>query len=160
MASLSLSRALHSLHNIHQFLIQNGSLESRGEKRVRICHKFLFRQGEEHVKIVIFTDGRIGAGHAARKALDRSSLGCTFLEADDSVETYNRKISWYQTGDATEEDRSRPRVLVLHYDHAAGLNLQTECHERRCSQYEHRAASYWSCFWPRPDESLSQRVAY
>jgi len=116
-------------HNINKFLRQNAALESRGNELVRICNEILSRKGDEHVKIIVFTDGRIGAGNAAREALNKAGLGCTFLEADDSVETKNQKISWYQTGDATEEDRKRPRVLVLHYDHAAGLNLQTECHD-------------------------------
>jgi hypothetical protein len=33
----------------------------------------------------------------------------------------------YQNGDAAEEDQARPRILVLHFEHFAGLNLQTEC---------------------------------
>jgi len=80
-------------HNINKFLQQNASLETRGKELVRICKKILSRKGDEHVKIVVFTDGRIGAGNAAREALDEAGLGCTFLEADDSVETKNRKIS-------------------------------------------------------------------
>lgn len=131
-------------HDISKFLRQNAALESRGQELVRICRKILSRPSHDEQravvdgslmvkpkpagqKIVVFTDGAIGAGNAARKFLDRSGLGCTFLESGDSTETKNQKISWYQRGDATEEDRKRPRVLVLHYDHAAGLNLQTEC---------------------------------
>ncbi len=33
----------------------------------------------------------------------------------------------YQNGDAAEEDQARPRILVLHFEHCAGLNLQTVC---------------------------------
>lgn len=40
----------------------------------------------------------------------------------------NEKISWYQHGDATLEDKARPRILLLHFAHAAGLNLQSECY--------------------------------
>jgi len=116
-------------HDIKKFLRQNAALECRGKELVRICKSILSRKGDEQVKIVVFTDGSIGAGNAAREALDKSGLGCTFIECDDAAETMNQKISWYQTGDATEEDRKRPRALVLHYDHAAGLNLQTECHD-------------------------------
>jgi len=116
-------------HKIHTFLEQNASLESRGLELVRICKEILSRKGDEQTKIVVFTDGSIDAGYAARKCLDKSGIGCTFLEANDSVETKNRKIAWYQSGDATEEDRKRSRVLVLHLDHAAGLNLQSECHD-------------------------------
>ena len=55
-------------------------------------------------------------------------LGCTWLDRSDSVSVRNKKIGWYQNGDATLEDTARPRVLVLHFEHAAGLNLQSECH--------------------------------
>jgi len=44
------------------------------------------------------------------------------------TEIRNQKISWYQYGDVTEEDKKRPRILVLHFEHAAGLNLQAECY--------------------------------
>ena len=77
----------------------------------------------------MFADGRIGGGFAAREALQaEQGLGCTWLDPNDSIEVRNKKISWYQHGDATDEDRARPRVLVLHFEHAAGLNLQSECH--------------------------------
>jgi hypothetical protein len=79
-------------------------------------------------KIVVFADGSIGAGVAARDHLNHCGLGCTWLDSADSVRVKNKKISWYQTGDATDEDSKRPRVLVLHFAHAAGLNLQTECY--------------------------------
>lgn len=116
-------------HDISRFLRQNAKLESRGRELVQICKEILKRKGDEHTKILVFTDGRIGASAAARQFLDVSGLGCTWLDSDDSVATKNKKISWYQTGDATPEDRARPRVLVLHFEHAAGLNLQTECHD-------------------------------
>jgi hypothetical protein len=40
----------------------------------------------------------------------------------------NKKIAWYQHADVTEEDKKRPRILVLNFEHAAGLNLQSECY--------------------------------
>jgi SNF2-related domain len=116
-------------HDIQKFLRQNAALETRGDELVRICKTILSREGDAHTKIIVFTDGRIGAGLVARRALNEARLGCTFLEADDSVEVKNQKISWYQNADATDEDRKRPRVLVLHFDHAAGLNLQAESHD-------------------------------
>jgi superfamily II DNA or RNA helicase len=116
-------------HDISKFLRQNAFLECRGYELVRIVKEILARQGDEKTKIIVFADGRIGAGIAARKYLEDSGLGCTYLDVDDSVETKNKKIAWYQRGDATEEDKKRPRVLVLHFEHAAGLNLQTECHD-------------------------------
>jgi len=122
-------------HDITKFLKQNAGLQSRGKELVRICREILSTKGDEQTKIVVFTDGRIGAGDIAREFLSADAnedgsdpIGCTWLDVDDSIEVKNKKISWYQTGDATEEDRARPRVLVLHFEHAAGLNLQTECH--------------------------------
>lgn len=114
-------------HDISPFLRQNAKFASRGAKLLEICNAIL--EEEPTTKIIVFTDGRIGAGEAARDFLcGRDGPGCTWLDHDDPVEVKNRKIGWYQTGDATEEDRQRPRVLVLHFEHAAGLNLQTECH--------------------------------
>ena len=115
-------------HDISYFLRQNAKLESRGAALVKICKDIL--KGNPTTKIVVFTDGRVGAGEAARDILrsDQVGIGCTWLDATDSVQTKNRKIAWYQTGDATDEDRQRPRVLVLHFEHAAGLNLQSECY--------------------------------
>jgi hypothetical protein len=116
-------------HNVIKLLEQNASLDSRGAELVRICREILSREGDECTKIIVFADGRIGAGNAARGFLNASGLGCTWLDPEDSVETKNKKLSWYQTGDATEEDRKRPRVLLLHFEHAAGLNLQAESHD-------------------------------
>lgn len=113
-------------HDISRFLRQNASLPSRSYELVKICEKILAT--EDRTKIIVFVDGRVQAGNAACTALKESGIGCTLLNTNDSVETKNRKISWYQTGDATSEDRARPRVLVLNFEHAAGLNLQTECH--------------------------------
>lgn len=117
-------------HDITKFLKQNANIASRGNELVKICKEILSTQGDEHTKIIVFTDGRIGAGDVARQYLcsDSAGIGCTWLDRDDSTEEKNTKISWYQTGDATSRDRARPRVLVLHFEHAAGLNLQTECH--------------------------------
>jgi len=113
-------------HDISKFLRQNSKLECRGKELVKICKEILDK--DPTTKIVVFTDGKIGAGVAARDFLNASGLGCTWLDHSDSVRVKNQKISWYQTGDATEEDKKRPRVLILHFEHAAGLNLQTECY--------------------------------
>ena len=113
-------------HDISKFLKQNANLPSRGKALVETCQQILSK--DPTTKIVVFTDGRIGAGQYARQFLEDSGLGCTSLEVDDSVEVQNKKIEFYQRPDATEEDRKRPRALVLHFDHAAGLNLQKECY--------------------------------
>jgi len=113
-------------HDVSKLLRQNANLICRGKALVRICKKILSKN--PYTKIIVFADGRIGAGDAARSHLcAEKDLGCTWLDKEDSVEEKNKKISWYQCGDSTEEDRTRARVLLLHFEHAAGLNLQTEC---------------------------------
>ena len=112
--------------SIATFLKQNASLKSRGEELVRICKEILAKDAK--TKIIVFTDGSIDAGIAACSFLRaEKGLGCTSLSHDDSNEVKNEKIIRYQNGDATEEDKARPRILVLHFEHCAGLNLQTEC---------------------------------
>ena len=114
-------------HDIVKFLRQNADLACRKQKLVEICGRIL--EKDKSTKIVVFADGRIGAGIAAREALcAENGPGCTWLDESDSIEQRNLKISWYQHGDATQEDKQRPRVLLLHFEHAAGLNLQTECY--------------------------------
>jgi len=109
-----------------KFLKQNASLKSRGEELVRICKKILHE--DPKTKIIVFTDGSIDAGLTASSILNsEKDLGCTSLLPTDSNEVKNKKISWYQHGDVTVEDKARPRILVLHFEHCAGLNLQTEC---------------------------------
>jgi len=115
-------------HDVSKFLRQNAKLACRGKKLVEICKKILSEKGSENTKIIVFTDGRIGAGDYARDCLmAEDGLGCTWLDKEDSVQAKNKKLAWYQYGDVTEEDKRRPRVLVLHFEHAAGLNLQAEC---------------------------------
>jgi len=115
-------------HDISKFLRQNSKLASRGKALVDICRGILSVKGQEKTKIIVFTDGRIGSGEAAKEYLcAEEDLGCTWLDHEDSVETKNKKIAWYQNSDVTTEDKKRPRILVLHFVHAAGLNLQTEC---------------------------------
>jgi hypothetical protein len=114
-------------HDITRFLRQNVDLKSRKQKLVDLCRGIL--QEDKTTKVIVFADGRVGGGVSAREALQaEEGLGCTWLDESDSIEVRNQKISWYQHGDATEEDRARPRILVLHFEHAAGLNLQSECY--------------------------------
>lgn len=112
---------------ISPFLKQNACLKSRGEALVKIVKGIL--SNDKNSKIIVFTDGRCHAGIAACKFLnaDPEIGGCTSLSVDDNNKRKTEKISWYQNADATEEDRKRPRVLVLHFEHCAGLNLQSEC---------------------------------
>ena len=115
-------------HDVSQFVRENAYLPSRGRVLVETCRTILSK--DPTTKIVVFTDGRIGidAGKAARQFLEESDLGCTWLDPKEGVESQNNKIAFYQRADVTEEDRKRPRVLLLHFEHAAGLNLQKECY--------------------------------
>ena len=113
-------------HDISVFLRQNANLSCRSKALVKLCKDIL--QKDPTTKILVFCDGRIAAGSAAVNALATEGLGCTYLALDDTVQQKNKKIAWYQHADVTEEDKGRPRVLVLNFEHAAGLNLQTECY--------------------------------
>lgn len=80
-------------HDISIFLRQNAKFETRGRELIKICNEIL--QEDKQTKIVVFTDGRIGAGEVARNFLcQKQGLGCTWLDADDSVENKNKKIFW------------------------------------------------------------------
>lgn len=70
-------------HDISRFLRQNARLGCRGNELVDICREIL--SNDPTTKIVVFTDGRIGAGLAARDVLMKEGLGCTWLDKDDTV---------------------------------------------------------------------------
>ncbi|KAG7339316.1 SNF2 family helicase [Nitzschia inconspicua] len=114
-------------HDISKFLKQNASSPSRGKALVATVRSIL--EKDPTTKILVFADGRIGAGHMVQEYLEESGLGCTCLDSSygADVELQNELISCYQRADVTEEDKARPRTLVLHFEHAAGLNLQSEC---------------------------------
>ena len=111
---------------VTHFLQQNAMMSTRGKQLVSICEEIL--ADDPHTKIIVFADASIGAVEAAAMSLRQvgASIGCTCLQPGDSVQEMNRKISYYQHADATDEDKRRPRVLVLSFENAAGLNLQTE----------------------------------
>jgi len=106
--------------DIGQFLRTNAQLACRGQALRDIVSEI--QKKDPTTKIIVFCDGRLGAATAA------AAVDCTTLQSTDSIAERNRKISWYQRGDATTEDRARPRVLLLHFADAAGLNLQTEAY--------------------------------
>jgi hypothetical protein len=114
-------------HDISKFLKQNADSPSRGKALVKTIEGIL--EKNPTTKIIVFADGRIGAGHMVKNYLDESGLGCTCLDSSEGadVELQNELISYYQRADVTDEDKARPRTLVLHFEHAAGLNLQSEC---------------------------------
>ena len=58
---------------------------------LKLCKQILAEEGD--TKIIVFTDGRIGAGEVAREFLmNEEGLGCTWLDGDDTVEVKNKKL--------------------------------------------------------------------
>ena len=83
---------------------------------------------ESDTKIIVFADSSYGGYNSALEALEKSDVKfCHVSDDDDSVEKQNEVISWFRHVDATEEDRLRPRVLLLSFVQAAGHNLQQAC---------------------------------
>lgn len=86
------------------------------------------QEAESGTKIIVFANSSFGGYAGALKALQAS--GKPFCEISDnhSVQEQNEIISWFRHVDATEEDRARPRVILLSFEQAAGHNLQEACH--------------------------------
>lgn len=83
--------------------------------------------GEEpDTKIIVFAT-TLGYSSAVR-ALESTGRTFCHVSNDDSVEQQNEIISWFRHADATDEDRKRPRILLLDFVQAAGHNLQQACH--------------------------------
>lgn len=85
-------------------------------------------QAEPGTKIIVFANSSYGGYRGALAALNAS--GNFFCEISDnhSVQEQNEIISWFRHADASEEDRARPRILLLSFEQAAGHNLQEACH--------------------------------
>lgn len=78
-------------------------------------------------KIIIFADTSYGGYDSALLALKKSKQPFCNVDEGDSVGKQNEIISWFRHVDATEEDRKRPRILLLSFSQAAGHNLQEAC---------------------------------
>mmetsp|Transcript_27872 Transcript_27872/g.57771 ORF Transcript_27872/g.57771 Transcript_27872/m.57771 type:complete len:696 (+) Transcript_27872:50-2137(+) len=78
-------------------------------------------------KIIIFADTSYGGYDSAMSALKNSKQPFCNIDESDSVGKQNEIISWFRHVDATEEDRKRPRILLLSFSQAAGHNLQEAC---------------------------------
>jgi hypothetical protein len=78
-------------------------------------------------KIIVFATTH---GYAsACSALEKSPFHfCHVSNERDSVERQNEIISYFRHLDANEQERKRPRVLLLDFVQAAGHNLQAACH--------------------------------
>lgn len=83
---------------------------------------------EPDTKIIIFASGAHGGYRSAAKALSDSKTPFCQVKDETTVQEQNDIISWFRHVDATDEDRARPRVLLLSFAQAAGHNLQEACH--------------------------------
>jgi len=83
---------------------------------------------EPDTKIIVFANAVYGGYKSALSALQSSERKFSHVDDNHSVLEQNEIISWFRHTDATEEDRSRPRILLLSFNQAAGHNLQEACH--------------------------------
>ncbi len=83
---------------------------------------------EPHTKIIIFANAVYGGYESALAALQSSKHDFSHVDESHSVLQQNEIISWFRHTDATDEDRARPRILLLSFNQAAGHNLQEACH--------------------------------
>ena len=83
---------------------------------------------EPHTKIIVFANAVYGGYKSALAALAASDREFCHVSENDTVYEQNKIISWFRHTDATEEDRQRPRILLLSFEQAAGHNLQEACH--------------------------------
>lgn len=83
---------------------------------------------EPDTKILIFANAVYGGYASALSSLKASGTKFCHVTENNSVSEQNEIISWFRHVDATEEDKSRPRILLLSFDQAAGHNLQEACH--------------------------------
>jgi hypothetical protein len=88
------------------------------------------QQAEPDTKIIVFANTAYGGYQSAKEAMARGGTTTQFCHVsdDDSVQRQNEIISWFRHIDATEEDKARPRILLLSFAQAAGHNLQEACH--------------------------------
>ena len=100
--------------------------EARGNALVKAIGEIM--EKEPNTKIVIFADIRHGGHAAAVKALDSSGMKFAFIGEEENVKEQNEIVSWFRHVDVTDEDRKRPRILLLSFEQAAGHNLQHACH--------------------------------
>jgi hypothetical protein len=100
------------------------SSSARHDAFAAVLDKIASAEPEE--KIIVFATSR-GYG-SALKALKSTKKNFCHVSNDDPVEQQNEVISWFRHADATDEDRQRPRILLLNFAQAAGHNLQEACH--------------------------------
>jgi hypothetical protein len=83
---------------------------------------------EPTTKIIVFAHAPFGGYKSAKEGLQRSDTEFCHVSDDGSVKEQNEIISWFRHVDMTDEEKHRPRVLLLSFEQAAGHNLQEACH--------------------------------
>ena len=100
----------------------------------RARHSALFeiidsiQANEPHTKIIIFANAVYSGYSSALEGLRSSGRQFSHVDESHTVMEQNEIISWFRHSDATDEDKLRPRILLLSYNQAAGHNLQEDCH--------------------------------
>lgn len=84
-------------------------------------------QVEPDTKIIVFANSSYGGYKSALAALTESKEFCHVSDSD-TVQRQNEVISWFRHVDVTDEEKARPRILLLSFEQAAGHNLQEACH--------------------------------
>ena len=101
-----------------QMLKVNATLETRQHALLEIVKDI--SKIDAVTKVIVFADHSFGGYNSAKDA-----LGDLAANIDDcSNEEKGEVLSFYKDADATEEDKKRPRVLLLTFAECAGLNLQ------------------------------------
>jgi hypothetical protein len=120
--------------NTEEVVELSASSKARHEALIdTICS---IQEKEPTTKIIVFAT-TAGGYASALEGLKKSDIAfCNVSNERDSVERQNEIISWFRHEDATEEDRKRPRVLLLSFEQAAGHNLQAACHN--CILYDRK----------------------
>jgi len=113
--------------NVQPLLNVNAALSERGEALMEIIDSIHAVDPTE--KIIIFADEGSRGGDAVVEFFEGAGRSDKFvhIKNDDSGEERGQKLSWFKRKDTTEEEKKRPRCLLLQFDHASGLNLQICC---------------------------------
>lgn len=86
------------------------------------------QKAEPETKIIVFATSSYGGYESALEGLKKSGKKFCHVCDDSPVEEQNEIISWFRHVDATDEEKARPRILLLSFEQAAGHNLQEACH--------------------------------
>ena len=78
-------------------------------------------------KIIIFASS-FGHQSALSALQSRKEVKFSHVDDSDSVLEQNEIISHFRHIDVNDEERARPRILLLSFSQAAGHNLQEACH--------------------------------